>query len=249
MKKIFAVTVALFMCLAIAVCSGEQAIITVQPLSGTINYPDGQNTTLTYTYSFPQFEGGSTAEMINGFYKYLLDDAVAFTIPVNADMLSGETAGSMTVSADITCLNDKFLSVCMRTDSAMGAGSSVVYAGHTFPLEGEKAGQCVNLPYLLGQLTAENTDTWLEDRQTEKVNRCVRELVWEVIEDKWASGEISIFEGTEQEILENVFFPDEDFYLDNDGNPVFFIQEGYLAPVSEGVLLFPFTIDELIDEI
>ena len=36
---------------------------------------------------------------------------------------------------------------------------------------------------------------------------------------------------------------------DAEGNIVFFLQEAIAAPTFEGVLLFPFTMDELLDEI
>jgi len=51
------------------------------------------------------------------------------------------------------------------------------------------------------------------------------------------------------EMLELLFYPEEDFYLDADGNPVFFIQSAYVCDSADGLLLFPFTIEELLDEL
>ena len=39
------------------------------------------------------------------------------------------------------------------------------------------------------------------------------------------------------------------FRLDENGDPVFFLQESMVAPQTEGILYFPFTLAELLDEI
>ena len=49
--------------------------------------------------------------------------------------------------------------------------------------------------------------------------------------------------------FDDMFYPEEDFYLDATGNPVFFVQSGILTQVSEGVLLFPLSLETILDEI
>ena len=68
----------------------------------------------------------------------------------------------------------------------------------------------------------------------------VREMVWERLE------EMGITDGLEEEMLEYGFFPEEDFYLDETGNPVFYLQPGF---AEEGeALTFPLSIEEIRDE-
>ena len=57
------------------------------------------------------------------------------------------------------------------------------------------------------------------------------------------------FDDLTREELEAQFYPEEDFYLDENGNPVFYVQPSYIASSAEGVLTFPFTLEELLDEL
>ena len=50
-----------------------------------------------------------------------------------------------------------------------------------------------------------------------------------------------------KEELEYVFFPEEDFYLNEDGAPVFYLQPG-IVDESDVLTTFPFTIEEILDE-
>ena len=59
---------------------------------------------------------------------------------------------------------------------------------------------------------------------------------------------MTYYDGLTREELEAQFYPEEDFYLDESGNPVFYVQSSYLASSAEGVLCYPFTVEELLDE-
>ena len=55
-----------------------------------------------------------------------------------------------------------------------------------------------------------------------------------------------------EETLSYIFFPEENFYLDEDGNPVFYLQPAdVFADVPEGTDLFTFPIDleDILDEL
>ena len=43
--------------------------------------------------------------------------------------------------------------------------------------------------------------------------------------------------------------PEEDYYLDENGEPVFYINPGSAAPVEFGLLTFPITLEEIDDEL
>jgi hypothetical protein len=51
----------------------------------------------------------------------------------------------------------------------------------------------------------------------------------------------------EEEALDYAFFPEEDFYLDETGNPVFYLQPGFAEGTDE-LLCFPISIEEILDE-
>lgn len=151
--------------------------------------------------------------------------------------------------SQVVCNNEDYFSVLVTTESFMGAETSQILAGHTFALQGGKAGTCISLPYLLGLLEADENDTWMQDRATAKANELVYGLVWSIIEEQKAEGIIAYYDDLTREELEAQFYPEEDFYLDENGNPVFYVQPSYIASSAEGVLTFPFTLEELLDEL
>ena len=100
------------------------------------------------------------------------------------------------------------------------------------------------LPYLLGLLESEESDTWLQNRQTGKADDAVRKMVWERLREMDG---IEIREDLQEEDLEYVFFPEEDFYLDETGEPVFYLQPGF-ADDSTRLVTIPISIDDILDE-
>ena len=208
-------------------------------LSGVAVWPEGADesaATYVYRYAYPTVAGDDEVSgMINDFYTYLVDDALAFAFPMTAEELEGsDVQAYTTITGEVTCNNDDYFSVRVMTESFRGAAVSVVAAGHVFARNGDKAGSAVNLPYMLGILKADDM---------------VRRLVWEVIQEQLAAGEVAYYDDLTYETLENVFYPEEDFFLDENGDPVFFLQEAMVAPQTEGILYFPFTLEELLDEI
>ena len=255
MKKLL-----ILMTLFLAICCAalaEGLLALDEPLSGVICWPEGSDESTAayvYRYSYPQVAGDSEiAELINGTYAYEVSDAAAFRVPMNAEGLDPEAGVQFytTIAYEVTCLNERYLSIKITTESFLGSAATLTVAGHTFSLDGgAKTGAVTSLPYLLGLLDEDDaTDEWMQDRQTAKADECVQRLVWEIIEQQIMSGEVAYDDELDYETFCYSFYPEEAYYLDADGNPVFFIQEGFVAPVSEGVLLFPFTMEELLDEI
>ena len=187
--------------------------------------------------------------MINDFYDYLISDAKDFMIPMTYETLEVSPVQAYTaITSQVMCNNEDYFSVLVTTESFMGAETSQILAGHTFALQGGKAGTCISLPYLLGLLEADENDTWMQDRATAKANELVYGLVWSIIEEQKAEI-IAYYDDLTREELEAQFYPEEDFYLDENGNPVFYVQPSYIASSAEGVLTFPFTLEELLDEL
>lgn len=251
MKKLLA----LFLCMLLFAASAlGDPLPQAADLSGTYCYPEGSDeatASYVYRYAYPFMAGEDEVSlMINEFYTYLVDDALAFAVPMAAEEVDANGIQAYTtITSEVTCNNDDFFSVKIVNESFTGAATSSVVSGHVFARSGDKAGTVVSLPYLLDILEADETDAWLLERQTAKADGMVRSLVWDIIQEQLADGTIAYYDDLTYEIFEGNFYPEEDFYLDADGNPVFFLQEGTVAPVAEGVLYFPFTLEELLDEI
>ena len=234
--------VAAAVCLLVTAAAAEPLIL-AEDLTDTIRIDLNHEAAYIYSFAYPQADASDpSAELINTFYQYAARDAVEFEVPMNADYYRGQDPQeniTVEISYQVTCNNDDFFSVLIHTCQ----GSLETYAGHTFSRKDLKPGSSVALPYLLGMLESEESDTWLQDRQTGKADQLVRELVWE----RLLGSDAELYADLEEESLEYGFFPEEDFYLDQSGNPVFYLQPGF-AEDSDRLLVFPIGIEEILDE-
>ncbi len=221
-----------------------------EDLSDTIRYSLGdgpESVSYIYSYSYPQVdETDPSAALINEFYLYKISDALDFEVPMNVDYYSSVHPAEdvfIQVSYQITCNNDDYFALLLKTEG----NNYLTYSGHTFSRRDIRPGSSVALPYLLGILTDDSSDTWLQDRQTARVDSLVRSLVWEQLKDR--KTEIDLYDDFTEEALELSFYPEEDFYLDSTGNPVFYLQPGKAADPKAGLLTFPISISTILDEL
>lgn len=236
--------ISLLLCWTMA--GGAAALVPAPPLQGEVVLPEGSDDAtcqFIYRYTYPQVDGESDAALgINGFYQYLAEDALSFHVPMEAEHHQHQgSRGTLTVTYQIMYSGDDYLSVLTTTNRALNDTSfPPVYAGHTFALTGEMAGQVISLPYLLGKLSPQETDTWLLDRQVRKSSQVVRTLVWEALtamDDQARSG-------WTKEQLESSFFPEEDFFLNESGQLVFYLQPRGTSPF----LTTPLSTQAILDE-
>ena len=203
--------------------------------------------TFSYSYRYPQVdEAAEGASGINVFYLDLIDYDLGFTVPFIQDSFEGYDSSTV-ITYEITCNNDDFFSVLIRKEENNPDISRVYWTGNVFARKNGGSGTTTNLPRYLGILDTAANDTWLEDRQTAKADTLVREMVWEMISEN--SSGISFNDDFTEEDLSHVFFPEEDFYLDETGNPVFFLQPGVAAPEDAGLLTFPVLLEDILDEL
>ncbi len=213
-------------------------------LTNTVTVPLNEQASYIFSYAYPQADPADPAgELINAFYAYIARDSEEFGVPMTADYYRGQNPEkdiTAEVSYEITCNNDDYFSLLIRTRQE----EIETWAGHTFSRKDLKAGSTVALPYLLGILATDENDEWLLDRQTEKANALIREMVWTRLTE--AAGPGMRPELTEED-LEYEFFPEEDFYLDETGNPVFFLQPGFAGDGGEA-MTFSISLEEILDE-
>ena len=105
------------------------------------------------------------------------------------------------------------------------------------------------LPVLLGILDQNEKDEEIQNYQTEKVSRIIREMVWNLIEE---DDNQTLADCLTEEDLAYLFFPAEDFYLDNNGDPVFYLQPYYVletVPDNAELITFPISFENIQDEL
>ena len=224
------------------------------PLAGTVCWPEGtdeNSAAYVYRYEYPLFVNDSAAaETVNAHFTYLVDDALAFAVPMTTVGLDpAADRASTEIRTEITCLTDSYLSVLITTTHTFGGETRVVYAAHTFTLQGSMAGSATNLPRFLGLLSDNETDEWLLDRQKDKADALIRKMVWRRLTSFAKNGTLQLDPEITEETLEWSFYPEEDFYLNAQEEPVFFLQPGVVSDVSDGRIDFTITVSEIDDEL
>ena len=207
----------------------------IQPIDET----DPSAGEFIYSYRYPhvdeEAEGGAE---INAFYE----DQISLS-----EFESSFNPGTTTITYDVTCNNDEYFSVLVHIVKTSEEQSSEQWVGQVFSRKNASPGLTCTLPRLLGTLEQNENDTWLQDRQTEKADALLVDMVWERIEDN--EEDIDYFPDFTKEQLSHIFFPEEDFYLDDTGNPVFYIQPGKAAPEGAGLLTYFISLEDILDEL
>ncbi len=232
----------------------EAPLTFTDDLIGVYTWPEGSteaDASYVYRYAYPQIAGeDDIALTINNVFDYEASDALGFECPMIGSSHPAEK-GQMQVDItyEVVHLSDAALSV--RIDKIVSVAESRfhIVKAYTFALTGAEAGTVTSLPYLLGIVEDSETDEWLIDRQIAKADACAREMVWALIEKDMKKDGSVLYQDMTFEEFEWGFYPEEDFYLDAEGNFVFFVQEGMIAPTEAGQFFYTITLDDLLDEI
>ena len=172
--------------------------------------------------------GGAAAgaEMVDSHIQQVLDNA--------------STCGE--VSWEITHDSPRYASILFRSVQEGGNGVHEMLWADTLARDGLYKGQEITLSQLLGleQETDEHAGTAQE---------LAYRLIWQIICMERSAPETDYLEDITEEMLREAFEPEQDFYLDADGNVVFFIQPGQIASEVAGVLTFPFDPAEMLSAI
>ena len=205
--------------------------------------------TFVYRCHYPQVDG--TAEggaNINEFYSYLLYEQ-EFYIQMAHDSFEGEDSSTV-ITYSVTCNNDDYFSVLIRTEQNNPDISRVSWTGNVFSRRHGADGKSYSFPELLGILDPDENEEWKQEVQTEKADDLIRDMVWDMIEENEAGVD---YNGLTKDALSHIFFPEEDFYLDENGEPVFYLQPAdiYYDEVPEGtdLFIFPLLIEDILDEL
>lgn len=254
-KTVFLLAALSLLCLLLAAASADPLTL-ADDLSGAVYLPEGSdasNAAYIYTYSYPQVLGdGETEESINSTYAYVVDYDLQFTVPAvwGERAMDGSSASATTVSYRITANNDEYFSVLIITDTTINGERNVSVQAQVFSRVTTKAGHIITMPFLLGILKGDEDDDWLRERQTERADTVIRELIWSEIQWRKSQGE-TFPEDLTEEALEYELFPEEEFYYDGEtGYVVFFLQpymngEG-MAP--DEFYTFEFDFEDILDE-
>ncbi|MCE5343370.1 MAG: hypothetical protein LLF96_07290, partial [Eubacteriales bacterium] len=143
----------------------------------------------------------------------------------------------------VTAATEDTLSVLLLSRQFLGNAETESWTAVVFALTGVYAGQPVSLSQAMG---LEQQDV---EPQNSYASALVYGLVWQIIQEQQAMLQKDYDPGLTRADLESVFTPESDFYLDTDGNFVFFIQAGAIAGEVDGILTYPFSTTELLSAV
>ncbi len=249
MKKILAFLLAVSLSVAASALADPLALR--EDCAGNIVVPYDENDlsagSFEYSYRFPQVddnaEGGAA---INAFYLSRANDLESFTIPMDQNTFWG-TDISTVVDYRVTCNNDEYFSVLIRKEKRIEERTAVTWEGHVFSRKHPNPGSTYTLPKYLNILDSEENEEWVQELQNENANTVVRQLVWDMIQEN--KNGIDYDPGYTEEYLAEDFNPEEEYYLDKNGEPVFYINPGVAASDETGLLTFPIPLEDILDEL
>ncbi len=188
------------------------------------------------SFSLPQF--GDEPE-INQYYLELAARLEAGELPSGAVWSAddeGSEPESWVLDYEITRNDAEYLSVVLHLRQLSGSGETETLSADNFLRE--NAPRKITLSELLGTETADGSSRSAD---------LVYDLIWEIVQVGMENVEGDYLDGLTLDSVRSAFNPETDFYLDDNGNIVFFIEPGLLAGEIAGVLLYPFSPYELGD--
>ena len=246
MKRIFrpgralctAVAFAAAACLFCGALAQDMGLQPAKPIGGKQILPaDGQNE-ISLVYAYPQFVTENEAdEAINRFFR---QEAGAM---LRERAQEEELPEYQEIDYQLALNTKRYVSVLVYTRTATPRGEYEHLDAHTFARDGVYAGQALTLSQVLGLEQETGTPGDAEESLAESLSY---ELVWQIIERGMQDMDGDYLENVTQEMLRQVFHPEQDFYLDEEGTVVLYIQAGEVAGEIAGTLLFPFAPAELL---
>jgi len=219
-----------------------EGLMQKEPIAGTVQWPEGAGTPQAiFQYQYPQFEAQTEADKaINRYYQAQARDLESAV----QSMMDGEETLESTIDFEVSHASNRYLSVVQTMRQMGGNAETETLSADTFARDGVYAGQPVTLSQMLG-MEQENTLSVHESA----AETLVYGLVWQIVERGMQNADGDYLDGITPEDLKRSFSPETDFYLDADGNLVFFIQKGEIAGEIAGILTFPFAPAEILSTI
>lgn len=241
MKRLLCLLFALLLCTG---CAGaEQAFPLLDAsLEGALS---NSNSAYEMVWSLPQLlEADEAASTINRFYVELENSLKTGEFLLADEWEDMDEAFRAELSYAMTYADEHYVCVAFTLLSSAGNGENAILWADTFALDGLYAGQKVGLSQLLG-LEEDKAD----ENSLSLAAQLASKLVWQIVSLESQNPDGDYLDGLTEEQVQNAFIPEQDFYLDADGNVVFFIQSGEIAGEIAGILEYPFSVAELLSAV
>ncbi len=203
----------------------------------------------SYSYCFPHAdESDPRAVQVNTLFEQKAELLEYGLIPMIAGgYMDDRIPFQLEMTYRITGSNDQYFSVLFIRRMVIDGSEEISWEGSTFDLLNGEIDSTFDLPRLLGILKTGAQSEFMENRQVEKASQAVRTLILDMIDENPDDIPYDDREFTD-DYLKDMLFPEEDFYLDETGNPVFYVEPGILADESLGYLTFSIPLQDIRDE-
>lgn len=241
----------LCVCIGVGFLNGSNAI-SENPQSTNIIKATSETqdkTFLTVNYNIPSFseseENKEVLLSINQYFQNIMPDYANNYIE-NLQNTAKEIYEQQGISSEVMLnakgiyLTERYISVILTVTERMGITENASLASFNFALDGQYAGGQLSLSQTLG----------LEEQQAQNgemlSTTIAYKVVWDSISQTLTKPENDYLDGLTIEQLKAVFNPETDYYLDEKGQVVFYIQSGEIASAMAGILTYSFTKEELM---
>lgn len=219
------------------VCMPALGAHEISPLTGEECYPDAENWTYRYVYRVPQLDAGETdaaAMLINDTIVTALDEMRQLVLPMFANSEDMTQNGPVTITQDyvVTCNDDHFFSMIMTREEKDDTGSYFTLDADVYDVGGEYAGETLTLRGVV-----------MVGDSSEQLGLAVMPVLYEKFCLLQRQG-ICRKDLTEEDFYQ-LCSPTLDYYADENGNAVFFLQPSLMENPSLDVPTFTFTPSEL----
>ena len=251
MKKIIGLMI-LLMSLLIIFCVYADPLNQDDDYSGVLvilyDETDPEAGSFTFSWKYPRIsESELDADIVNGFYLEQIDmDETNMRFFADGYADSGESVVKE-ISYTVTCNNDDYFSVLLVQNLSVGERHRIIWSGNTFSRKHGEVGAAFDLPRLLGILEGAEQDEYMIDRQSDKASDIVLEIIMDRIFEN--PDDLPYYDEVTFDYLQLYISPQEDFYLDENGDPVFFVSPGTIADESLGYIVFPVSLEDILDEL
>ena len=236
----------------LTICSEADSLKLAADYSGTILIPyddsDPSAGAFTFVWKYPCVdESEPDADIVNSFYLEQMDmDETNMRFFADGYADSGESVRKE-VSYTVTCNNDDYFSVLLIQKLTVGDRNRIIWSGNTFSRKNGEVGAAFDLPRLLGILAGKELDDYLIERQSEKAADIVLEMIMDQIFEN--PDDIPYYDDINFDYLQAYVSPHEDFYLNENGDPVFYVVPGTISDESAGYLVFTIPMEDILEEL
>lgn len=202
---------------------------------GAQDFPDEKSPSYRYSYLFPVIPVTDAAsESIAHYYTVAKEEMLSLTLPMFSKDPDMVKSGPKTLDQryEITCNNDQIFSTRMvQTESGI-QGKVVSVQSQVFAVSGEYAGDTLTLRGLTRV-----------GKSSEQLGQAVLKDIYRQIDERRQKGESGWLDFDSERFALD-FYPETQFYADENGNAVFYLQPS-LHRKDHEIMTFTYTPAQL----